>query len=266
MSTCSGLSPAARAFDGIAASFDERFGQWQSVAAQRRAVRDELARAFKPGSRVLEIGGGTGEDAMWLRNAGCEVVLTDVSPAMVRQAEAKFARTPGLSALVAGAEDLNGLEPGFDGAFSNFAALNCVEALEPFARGLSRLVRPGGSVLLVLFGTCCAGEWIVEGLRRRPRKMFRRASRRPVEATLGGERFTVRYFRSVEVKAAMAPWFDYAGRRGIGVFVPPSAAEPWISRHPRLLATAEALDQRVSSPVAPLGDHILYRFQRRAEG
>ena len=231
----SGLSPAARAFDGIASSFDERFGQWQSVAAQRRAVRAELAHAFKPGSRVLEIGGGTGEDAMWLRNAGCDVVLTDVSPAMVREAQAKFAGTRGLSALVAGAEDLRKIEPGFDGAFSNFAALNCLESLEPFAQGLSRLVKPGGSALLVLFGTFCPGEWVVEGLRGRPQNMFRRMSRRPAGAKLGGECFAVRYFGSREVKAAMAPWFDYAGRRGIGVFVPPSAAEPWISRHPRLL-------------------------------
>jgi hypothetical protein len=96
--------------------------------------------------------------------------------------------------------------------------------------------------------------------------MFRRMSRRQAGAKLGGELFAVRYFGSREVKAAMAPWFDYAGRRGIGVFVPPSAAEPWISRHPRLLGALEGLDQRLSSPLAPLGDHILYRFVRRAEG
>ena len=33
------LSPAAEAFDAIAEAFDDRFGSWLSVAAQRRAVR-----------------------------------------------------------------------------------------------------------------------------------------------------------------------------------------------------------------------------------
>ena len=32
------LSPAAAAFDAIAPAFDERYGAWESVAAQRRAV------------------------------------------------------------------------------------------------------------------------------------------------------------------------------------------------------------------------------------
>ena len=36
------LSPAIQAFDAVAARFDTRFGAWRSVAAQRRAVRDQL--------------------------------------------------------------------------------------------------------------------------------------------------------------------------------------------------------------------------------
>jgi ubiquinone/menaquinone biosynthesis C-methylase UbiE len=261
-----GLSPAARAFDSIAVTFDQRFGAWESVAAQRRAVRAELARSFAPGSRVLEIGGGTGADASWLGAMGCEIVLTDISPAMVSQANARFAGRPALSGVVAGAQDLSAVEGSFDGAFSNFAAHNCVDALEPVAQGIARLVRPGGVVILVLFGTCCPGEWMVEALRRRLSAMFRRASRRPVPARLGGMDFTVRYFRAAQLRSAMAPWFDYGGARGIGVFVPPSAAEPWISRHPRLLSAFEALDRRFSAPLASLGDHVLHRFVRRADG
>lgn len=260
-----GLSPAARAFDSIAATFDQRFDPWASVAAQRRAVRAELARAFAPGSRVLEVGGGTGADAAWLGATGCDVVLTDISPAMVSRAKARFAGRSQLSGIVAGAEDLSAVRGSFDGAFSNFAALNCVDALEPFASGLGRLVRPGGAAILVLFGTCCPGEWIVEALRGRPSAIFRRASRQPVPAQLGGMDFTVRYFRAAELRAAMAPWFDYGSARGIGVFVPPSAAEPWISRHPRLLSALEAVDRRCSVPLAALGDHVLHRFVRRAE-
>ncbi len=54
------------------------------------------------------------------------------------------------------------------------------------------------------------------------------------------------------------------GRRGIGVFVPPSAAEPVDHAPPaRLLGGLEALDRGLSPPLAGLGDHVLHRFVRR---
>ena len=41
------LRPSAIAFDAVAPTFDSRFGAWQSVAAQRRAVRAELLRVVE---------------------------------------------------------------------------------------------------------------------------------------------------------------------------------------------------------------------------
>jgi hypothetical protein len=63
----------------------------------------------------------------------------------------------------------------------------------------------------------------------------------------------------------LSPWFRLESRRGVGLFVPPSAAEPWISSHPLLLKSLELLDRAASVPFAPLGDHILYRFVRTGE-
>lgn len=256
------LSAAAQAFDAVAARFDARFGAWRSVAAQRNAVRTELLDAFAPDSRLLEIGGGTGEDAVWLVERGRDVLLTDASPTMVEMARSKLA-SHGASARVVAAEDLAHLGTArFDGAFSNFAALNCVVDLAPVATALARLVRPGGRVVLVLFGVVVPGEWIVELCRRNWRAIFRRAARGDVTARLGGKEFTIRYHRRVDVERAFQPHFRLVGRRGIGVFVPPSAAEPWISNHPRLLSALDRLDRASSRALAPFGDHVLYRFER----
>ena len=267
MASARSLSPAAEAFDAIAERFDERFTPWLSVAAQRRAVRAELGRAFPVGARLIEIGCGTGEDALWLAERGRQVLLTDASPAMVRQARAKLSGRAGSRAEICAAEDLAGLnQPPFDGAFSNFAALNCVADLGPFAEGLARLLLPGAPALLVVFGTCCPGEWLVEALRGRSKTMFRRMARGEQPARLGGRDFTVRYHRRRDIERAMAPWFRPAGRRGVGVLVPPSAAEPWISRHPRSLSVLEWLDRRLATPLAGLGDHVLHRFVRTGAG
>jgi SAM-dependent methyltransferase len=262
----SGLASAAQAFDAIAGEFDARFTPWRSVEAQRRAVRRALAEAFPPGARLIEIGAGTGDDALWLTAQGREVLMTDASPAMVAVASAKGGGR--IRSRVAAAERFDELaeylceEPPFDGAYSVFAALNCVTDLRPFAEALSRLLRPGAPMLLVLFGTCCPGEMIVETLRGRPRNAFRRFRRGDVAARLGGKDFTVRYHRRAELERRFAPWFTLERREGIGIFVPPSAAEPWISSHPRLLGLLEAADRLAAWPLAALGDHILYRFVR----
>lgn len=265
------LSPAAAAFDRVAPAFDERFGPWLSVAAQRSAVRRRLLRAFPQGARVLELGGGTGEDAAFLADHGRSVLLTDASPAMVDVAGRKLAgRAADARAEVCPAEEMEALaarrqaagEPPFDGAFSNFAALNCVTDLRPVARGLARMLRPGASAMLVLFGPFPPGEVVTELFRRRPTWGFRRLQKGDVYARLGGREFTVRYHRPREVARAFAPWFRPRRTRGIGVFVPPSAAEPWISGHPRFLSVLEALDRAVEAPLALLGDHVLYELVR----
>ena len=263
-------SAATLAFDAVAESFDERFGEWRSVAAQRRAVRAALLRAFPRGSTLLEVGGGTGEDARWLMEQGREVHVTDASPAMVRVASAKLAAGPRPRVMAAerleswaDAREAAGVPP-FDGAFSNFAALNCVSDPRPVGRGLARLVRPGGRVVLVLFGIMPPGEVVAQLVRRDVRAAFRRRLQGDVPARLGGREFVVRYHRPASVARAMTPWFRVMARRGIGVFVPPSAAEPWISRHPRLLHILGALDVAASRPLALLGDHVLYELARTA--
>jgi SAM-dependent methyltransferase len=264
------LPPAAQAFDAIAGRFDERYGAWRSVTAQRNAVRASLVRAFPAGARLLEIGGGTGEDARWLAERGREVLLTDASPRMVRIAGDKLRPFGGPRPRVADAVSLASLAnerdaaclPPFDGAFSNFAALNCVSDMAPVAQGLAQLVRPAGHALLVLFGTASVGELIVQLVRGDVASAVRRRSRGDVAARLGGQEFVVRYHRASDLAGAMRPWFRLVARRGVGVFVPPSAAEPWISRYPRVVDLMERADRLVSRPLAALGDHVLYDFVR----
>jgi SAM-dependent methyltransferase len=263
------LRPAAIAFDAVAPTFDSRFGVWHSVAAQRRAVRAELLRVFPKGGRILELGGGTGVDATFLAEHGFEVLLTDPSPAMVELAKAKLAPL-GSQAEIAAGEDMEKFaahhlgERGvqFDGAFSNFAPLNCVADLGPVALGLARLLKPGALAMLVLFGTFCPAEMIVEVLRGRPQLALRRCKRGAVPARLAKHEFEVLYHRRAELMDTFAPWFALERRVGIGVAVPPSAAEPWISDRPHLLAVMEMFDRRFARPLAMLGDHVMYQFRR----
>jgi SAM-dependent methyltransferase len=267
---------AVRAFDALAPEFDARFAGWRSVAAQRRAVRRAALRVVPQGGTVLELGGGTGEDALHFAATGRRVIFTDGSAAMVARAAAK-AEAAGLrhrlETHVAVLEDFEAFAASLaargvrcDAAFSNFAALNCLSDLGPVARGLARLLPAGAPALLVMFGPFAPGEMVVELLRGRPGTAFRRLRRGPVPARVGGHAFAVRYPPPGRVARAFAPWFGRPRLRGIGVLVPPSAAEPWISAHPRLLRLLEALDRACARPLALLGDHVLIHLTRTRAG
>ena len=266
------MRPAVEAFDAIAPTFDQRFGAWRSVAAQRHAVRQALLREFPKRGHILELGGGTGEDAAFLAEAGYEVFLTDPSPTMVALARDKLSPF-GAHAEIATGEELEDfaarhLSTGgrlFDGAFSNFAPLNCVLDLAPVARGLAQLLKPGAPAMLVLFGTFCPGEMLTEAAHMRLNQVLRRGKRGPFSARLAKRTFSVVYHRRAALMHTFAPWFRLEKRLGIGVTVPPSAAEPWISNQPRLLGAMETLDRILSRPLAILGDHVLYQFRRTAE-
>lgn len=269
----SSLPPAVRAFDQTAPRFDERFGNWLSVAAQRRAVMRYLVRTFEPGARLLELGAGTGEDALFLLGRGFQVTLTDGSPSMVEHASAKIReagyadRAPVEQVVL---EDLDRFvervrERGsgrFDGVYSNFDALNCVPDIGSLARPLADLVRPGAPCILVMFGPWSIGEVVVELVRRNPRAAIRRFGGRPAPARIGTEHFTVWYPRPWQVARALSPFFKLRSLRGVGLLVPPSAAEPWISRFPRVVRAFEGIDRVLSRPLALLGDHVLLHFER----
>jgi SAM-dependent methyltransferase len=270
------LPPAVLAFDAMAARFDERFGPWKSVAAQRAAVRRELLAAFRTGASLLELGGGTGEDALYLAQHGYHVCLTDGAPAMVERARAKVERAGAgdrvavervaleeLGAFAAARE--NSAAPLFEGGYSNFAAFNCVEELREPARALARLLAPRALLLLVVFGPFSPGEIVVLSARGDVRGAFRRLSRRDVPAKVGGHAFRVSYPSPAALSRAFEPWFVLRRTVGIGVFVPPSSAEPWISGHPHLLALLERLDRLAGRPLALLGDHVLVALERTAE-
>ena len=241
------------------------------IALRRNAALcgTALLRAFPEGGRILELGGGTGHDATFLAERGFDLLLTDPSPAMVALAKSKLAPLGARAEIAAGEEmeefaatHLSGGGELFDGAFSNFAPLNCVADLRPVARGLARLLKPGAPAMLVLFGTFCPGEMVVEVLRGRPHLALRRCKRGEAPARLAKREFNVVYHRRAAMLRAFAPWFVLEKRLGIGVTVPPSAAEPWISQWPHLLGAMETLDRGLARPLAMLGDHVLYQFRR----
>jgi len=255
-------------FDAVAGNYDRtcgytRLGQWQ-----RHQVWPWLDRYLLPSQRVLELGCGTGIDALHLAERGLWVLATDPAPTMVAQVQAK-ARAQKLDHRITGqilaAQDLGRLTGTFGGCFSNFSGFNCVAELRPVAQELARVLEPGAPLLLVVFGRFCVWEMLGYGLRGRWSQATRRWQRGAVEARLGENVTISTYYHAVQaLRTAFQPWFSYERTIGIGVAVPPIYAEAWIAPWAEFFQLAQGLDLFLGAtwPYMLLADHQLVIWQR----
>lgn len=149
------------AFDQLAAEYDVTWTNSSGGRAQRDIVWSEIDPLFRPGDRVLDLGCGTGEDALHLMERGVRVDAIDASPAMVRVAE-----TRGVKARFLRIEDLAAISGTYDGALSNFGAFNCVRDLAAAGRELARVIRPGGTLAICVMPRVAWAELLRLDLRR----------------------------------------------------------------------------------------------------
>jgi SAM-dependent methyltransferase len=259
-------TPPSSPFDALASSYDDAFTRSAIGILQRRAVWRRLDAAFSAGDRVLELGCGTGEDAVHLARRGVSVLATDTAAGMVEAARQKV-EAAGLEGSVEvrqlALEDLSRLKEGpFAGAFSNFGGFNCVRDLSGPARALAALLRPGARLLLCVMGPLVPWEWTWYGLRGQPGKALRRL--KPGGAIWRG--MAIRYPTIGRVKRAFAPAFRARRVAAVGALLPPSYAEPWAARHPGLLARLDRWERRWETlpPLPWLADHYLLELERSA--
>jgi SAM-dependent methyltransferase len=71
----------------------------------------------------------------------------------------EIARTRGVDVRLMAIEELGSLDGPFDGAISNFGALNCVASLEELSSALARLVRPHGKLAVCVMSRYCWSDW-----------------------------------------------------------------------------------------------------------
>jgi len=262
-----------QAFDAVAAGYDADFTERRLGRWLRAAVWERLDGAFRPGERVLELGCGTGEDALRLARRGLRVTATDVSPGMLAVAKAK-AEAAGLEGRIRflrldagrleGAGD-PALDGPFAGAYSNFGALNCLPSRRELGRALAARIRPGGILALVIMGPLCPWEtaWhLAHGELNTARRRWRPG----VTAHVGdGRTLRVWYPSPRALRAELAPDWRMLDLAGVGALLPPTQLAHLAERWPRSFATLALLERRFRRawPWTWLNDHYLAVFERR---
>ena len=260
----------AQAFDRASSNYDVLYQDNPVMAWMRQESLAVLRATFPPASHLLEIGCGTGDEALALSREGYRLVATDVSQGMIEAARAKAASAgaQGVTWRVLGTGRLDRLlaeygPASFDGAYASFGALNCEPELAQVAETLSRLLRPGRKLVCSVMNRWCAWEIGWELLHLRPRRAFRRMSRGWLNAGLaspgGSLQVPVLYYTPSELARLVAPHFQVAWDRGLPVLLPPPYLAHLVMRHPAWFQRLEGLERRLRGrfPFRLLGDHFL---------
>jgi len=255
----------ATAFDGLAREYDAEFTATALGSVLRAMVWERFEHCFAGREHLLEIGCGTGEDAVHLARRGHRVFATDASEQMVRVAKAKAERA-GIAHRVqfrhVPMEDLGAELAGmkFDGLYSNFGALNCTPHIAALAAALAPRVEPGAPLVWVVMGRHVPWEWLWYLARADTARAFRRLRRGGVS----WRGIEVCYPAPAALAHALQPHFVRHAARALGVVLPPSYAAGWLNRSPRLLAVltrAERAAQRWRATAA-FADHYIFEAVR----
>jgi SAM-dependent methyltransferase len=178
----------------------------------RYVLQERMRERFRPGTRILDLGCGVGEDALWLAALGASVLGLDTSPAAVHEAR-RAAAAAGLGTRVRfevrRPDELRLQDGSFGGAFAAPGALDGAD-LALLARPLAAVLREGAPVLLSL------------------------PAPRPAAARIGAREGAQR---------ALGPEFTWRAGFGLGVLMSGTRSTSWATAYPQLFGALAVLER-----------------------
>jgi ubiquinone/menaquinone biosynthesis C-methylase UbiE len=264
------LEDTRDAFDSVAADYDGPRGNNALIQDMRREMWRWLDVTFPAGSHLIDLGCGTGLDAVRMARHGHRVLAIDWSPRMTRRtrdraAEARVSHWIDTAAL--GAHELDRIEGHavFDGAYSDLGALNCVPDLTAVAREAARLLKPGARLVFTVMGRWCPWEIGYYGARADWSRIRVRFARRMMPVRMNGHTVWTRYWTPSALYREFSREFSLVHRRALCLFAPPPYMTRLRDAHPGWYERLWRWDRRLAGwpGLRGLGDHFLIVMEKR---
>lgn len=264
------LDDTRTAFDSVAANYDGPRGNNALIQHMRREMWRWLDVSFPRNSDLIDLGCGTGLDAVRMAERGHSILATDWSPCMVERARGRAAAAQlgeRVRTAPVGAHELEriGGSSIFDGAYSNLGALNCLPDLTRVSRECARLVRTGGRLVFTVIGRWCPWEIAYYSSRADWTRVGVRFARRMVPVKMNEHTVWTRYWTPMEFYRMFAPEFTLVHSRALCLFAPPPYMTWLRDRHEAWFERLWRWDRRAGGwpLLRGLGDHFLIVMARR---
>ncbi|CAN5829605.1 class I SAM-dependent methyltransferase [soil metagenome] len=260
----------ATAFNRQSVIFDDLYASNSIIQYKRDRVRQHVLQFLQPGSHILELNAGTGEDAVFFAALGNRVHATDISTGMQNQLQKKVISN-NLTALISNEicsftelDQLKNKGP-YELIFSNFAGLNCTAELEKVLLSFDDLLKPGGAATLVILPKFCLWEtvFVFKGkFRTATRRFFSSAGR---EAHIEGTNFKCWYYSPTFIINKLKDKFELAGLEGLCTIVPPSYIENFAETHPKAFSFLLNKENKYKStwPWKYIGDYYIITLRKK---
>jgi ubiquinone/menaquinone biosynthesis C-methylase UbiE len=265
-------SGVAEAFDSASEEYDHTInGNFINKWIRDRSIR-ELLTLVRHDDVLLEIGCGTGAEAVRVSRRVSKVVATDISSMMIsllrRKIEAMRLEDR-VVALQLGATEVSGAAEYLPRgktrvAFSFNGALNCEPNLDSFPDELAGVVEDGGYFVCSIRNSLCLSEAMAHAAVLQFSKMAPR-KKQPIMVSVGGMDIPSYYYRPTKFAEKFAHRFVIKRMIGLPSILPPAYLSDVYFKARRVLSFAERAEESMAGrfPLNRFGDQTLFVFQKK---
>ena len=215
------------AYDRLADVYDEVFCKRTLGEAMRADVWQIADHAFGSARRLLDLGAGTGEDAIHFARRGIHVTAVDNASRMIDRLRAKAIACGVSSQIDSVVAEMNRYIPAggnFDSLISNFSAINCVDELKWLRETAERGLIPGSRLVLTGMGAFYPLETVVFIMKGQLRRAFLRF-KDPCEGTIEGIHVRMYHHSPRAIGRVLGPHFKLERLVGLRAWLPVASLE-----------------------------------------
>lgn len=255
------VSETSRAFDAHAQHYDAIVEPNALLQTMRAALWAEVERRVPPPAHLLDLGCGTGIDAVYFAQREYHITALDASREMVNQTRQRVSNARvNVRVENIGAHELEKLgDEKFNAIYSDLGPLNCVSDLEAVSQHCAAHLKPHGYLIFSMMARICPWEILYFTLRGDFKQATRRFPREMIPVNLEDGIVWTRYYSPREFYKSFANEFQLVAYRSLNLFLPPPYLVRWHQRAGIFAKPLARLDAQFHSLpfLRDMGDHFL---------
>lgn len=262
------MDSAREAFNAQSSVFDETYQKSLITNYARSRIRSAIKEVLTQPSRILEINGGTGEDAIYFAKQGHQVLSTDISEDMIAIQRSKIdaeGLNSKINSEILSYENLDELKgQKFDFIYSNFGGLNCTNQLDKVIQKMPDLLNANGKICLVVMPPVCLWEFVFL-LNGKFRQAFRRLNKNGTPSHIEGKHFLSWYYNPGYIQRILKTQFKTLNLESLCLVVPPVFYERHIIHRPKLFKLMNGIEQALKRvPILRnMGDYYILIMEKK---